>query len=100
MKRRATYTVEVPIRFTYSADNDLSGLELHKSAQDELKNRLVNGYFDVITKDLEVVDKVTHYTREEIREQNRMWDEILANIHKPEPKRVNIFVKIFKGVRK
>ena len=97
MKRRATYTVEVPIRFTYSADSDLDREQLLISAEKELEQRLINGYFDVLDKKLQVVDKVTHFTREEIREQKKMWDEILNTMHNPEPKPVNVFVKIFKG---
>lgn len=99
MKRRATYTVEVPIRFTYSADNDLTCMELIENAQQELNRRLENGYFDVLTEKLNVVDKKTHYTREELQAQKERWDEILSTINKPEPKPVNIFVKIFKGTR-
>jgi hypothetical protein len=97
MKRRATYTVEVPIRFTYSADSDLDREQLLASAEKELEQRLINGYFDVLEKKLEIVDKVTHYTREEKLAQEKMWEDIIATINKPEPKPVNIFVKIFKG---
>lgn len=97
MERRATYTVEVPIRFTFSDSNDLDRDKLINQAQEELNRRLENGYFDVLTKKLDVVNKVTHYTREEIQAQNKRWEEILSTINKPEPKSVNIFVKIFKG---
>lgn len=100
MKRRATYTVEVPIRFTYLADNDMSLEELHISAEKELEQRLINGYFDVLNKKLEIVDKVTHYTREEKQEQDKRWAEILDTISAPGPKRINIFATIFKGGRK
>ena len=46
MKRRATYTVEVPIRFTYLADNDMSLEELHISAERNLNKDLLT---DILT---------------------------------------------------
>ena len=98
MERRATYTVEVPIKFTYSADNDLDREELLASAEKELQNRLINGYFDVLTKRLNIVDKVTHFTREEKRAQEKEWEEIVSLvIGEEKPKKVSIFAKIFKG---
>ena len=80
VKRQATYTVEVPIRFTYSADNDLDCEELHKSAIKELEQRLVNGYFDILLKRLDVVDKVTHYTREEKKKMDEDWERFFGKV--------------------
>ena len=76
MKRQATYTAEVPIKFSFLADNELSGDELFEVAKKELMKVLASGYFDVETKRVEVVDKVTHYTKEEKEAQNKMWAEI------------------------
>ena len=77
VERKATYTVEVPIRFTFADKNMLSGDDLFKAAIAECHKRLESGYFDVLTQELHVRNKVTHYTREEIRERNRQWDEFV-----------------------
>lgn len=97
MERRATYMVEVPIRFTYSAGNDLNEEEVLKSAEKELQNRLISGYFDVLTDKLDIVQKVTHYTREEKKAQNKAWEEIISFvIGEEKPKKVSIIAKIFR----
>ena len=79
-KRMATFTVKVPIQFTFAGDNELDCEDLIKVATTELYKRLHNGYFDVLEKELEIPKKVTHYTREEIRERNRQWDEIFMGV--------------------
>lgn len=79
-KRLATYTVEVPLKFTFAGDNLLDRDELISEALKELDKRLNNGYFDILEKKLSITDKVTHYTREEIRERNRQWAEFLRGI--------------------
>ena len=79
-KRLATFTVEVPLKFTFAADNDLQCQELHEAAVKELNKRLKSGFFDVLDERLEVVDKITHYTLEEKREINRRWQEMLWGI--------------------
>ena len=81
-KRMATFTVKVPIQFTFAGDNELDceDEEFFKVATTELYKRLHNGYFDVLENELERTKKVTHYTREEIRERNRQWDEIFMGV--------------------
>ena len=79
-KRLATYKVKVPLQFTFAGDNDLDRDELIKACINELNKRLDNGYFDVLEDKLEVVDKTTHYTKEEIRERNRQWQEFLMGV--------------------
>ena len=79
-KRLATYTVQVPLQFTFASDNLLDCDELIEEAKKELEKRLVNGYFDVLDKDISITNKITHYTREEIRERNRQWKEFLMGI--------------------
>ena len=81
-KRLATYTVQVPLQFTFAGDNLLDCDELIEEAKNELKKRLVNGYFDVLDKHISITNKITHYTREEIRERNRQWQEFLMEIKK------------------
>ena len=76
-ERKATYTVEVPIKFTFCASNSLDCYELHEAAKKELVRRLVNGYFDVLSERAEVVDKVTHYTLEEKIQQEREWENFV-----------------------
>ena len=98
MERRATYMVEVPIRFTYSAYNDLDIDELSRSAENELENRLINGRFEVLTNKLNVTKTGVHFTREEKRAQEKEWEEIVSLvIGEEKPKKVSIFAKIFKG---
>ena len=79
-KRLATYTVQVPLQFTFAGDNLLDCDELIAVAKQELEKRLVNGYFDVLDKDISITNKITHYTREEIRERNRQWQKFLMGI--------------------
>ena len=79
-KRLATYTVQVPLQFTFAGDNLLDCDELIEEAKKELEKRLVNGYFDVLDKDISITNKITHYTREEIRERNRQWQKFLMGI--------------------
>lgn len=76
-ERKATYTVEVPIKFTFAGNNDLSGDDLFKVAIKECYKRLESGYFDVLENELHIRNKLTHYTREEIRERNRQWEEFI-----------------------
>ena len=100
MKRRATYTVEVPIRFRFSAEADIGEYERYAMAEKELEQRLINGRFEVLTKQLDIVDKAIIYTREEKQESQRQWEEIIKDLVIPEPKKTNIFVTIFKGRKK
>ena len=79
-KRLATYTVQVPLQFTFAGDNELDRDELIEEAKKELEKRLVNGYFDVLDKDISITNKITHYTREEIRERNRQWQKFLMGV--------------------
>ncbi len=76
-KRLATYTVQVPLQFTFAGDNELDRDELIAVAKKELEKRLVNGYFDVLDKKISITNKITHYTLAEKREQNRQWAETL-----------------------
>ena len=79
-KRLATFTVKVPLQFTFAGDNELDCDDLIKTAKAELYKRLDNGYFDIVESELEIPKKVTHYTREELRERNRKWDEIFKGV--------------------
>ena len=79
-KRLATFTVKVPIQFTFAGDNNLDCEELIEAATKELYRRLSNGYFDIVEKDLEITNKITHYTREEIKARDEMWDRILRGL--------------------
>ena len=77
-ERLATYTVEVPIRFTFASSSNLDCKELHDACKKELKRRLENGYFDVLENKVEVVDKDIHYTREEKIEREKYWQMIFG----------------------
>ena len=71
MKRQATYTVSIPLQFTFVSDDEIRTTDFLRVAQEELLKRLENGYFDVKITKLIVEDKETHYTREEkIAKQN------------------------------
>ena len=79
-KRKVTYTVTLPIRFSFLADNDLTLDEFYEVVKSELNKRLEDGYFDILPEEYCVVNKVAHYTREEKLAQNRVWNEILSNM--------------------
>lgn len=91
MKKNATYTVEVPIRFTFTEDKNLNGSDLISRAEQELEKRLVNGCFDIIADKLDVVSKVVHYSKKEKEEQNDFWAQIFASSNE-EP--ISVCVKI------
>ncbi len=77
-ERLATYVVKVPIQFTFVGKNTLDRDELINACIAELNNRLDNGYFDVLEKELEIPKKVTHYTREELRLNSIRMREIFG----------------------
>ena len=81
-ERLATYTVEVPLKFTFATNSDLGFNELYALALKELYKRLDNGYFDLVEKKLDIVNKVIHYTKEELAEQERIWKEIKKGLVK------------------
>ena len=70
----------MPIRFSFLADNDLTDDEFYEVVKSELNKRLEDGYFDILPEEYDVVDKVTHYTREEKLAQNKVWNEIFSNM--------------------
>lgn len=73
-RRQATYTIKCPIQITVCGDNSLDGDELFAFAIKQIYQRLENGYFDVLEKDVEIADKKTHYTLAELQEQDRQWN--------------------------
>ena len=81
-ERKATYTVEIPIKFTFCGNNSLSGEDLLKEAIIECYKRLESGYFDVLEDKVEVVDKKTHYTLAEKKEMDKQWEMFILGIVK------------------
>ena len=79
-KRRATYTINVPIQITFAADNDLTAEELFEQSKGEVLRRLSNGYFDVLLEKVELIEKVKHRTREEIAEENKAWNDFFSSL--------------------
>lgn len=80
--RMATYTMRVPLQFTFCGDNDWDCNEIFENAKKELYKRLANGYFDVLVEKLDVDKKMTHYTREELEEQDRAWLESIKGVER------------------
>ena len=81
--RKATYTLEVPIRITFCANSDIEEAELYEIAKQETYRRLENGYFDVLENELDIVKKEVHKTREERiaeRQAERLAFDILIGI--------------------
>ena len=76
MKRRATYTVELPIRFTFLAYNDMSNEEWKQCINRELNRVLDDGYLSTYEERAVVVKKDIHYTTEEKREIEKNEKEI------------------------
>lgn len=79
-KRRATYTINVPIQITFATDNDLTPEELFEQSKAEVLKRLANGYFDVLLEKVDVVSKIKHRSREEIAEENRAWESFFSSL--------------------
>ena len=78
--RKATYKMIVPLQFTFCGENDWDCDELYENAKKELYRRLANGYFDVLVEKLDVDKKMTHYTKEELEEQDKAWKEFLRGL--------------------
>lgn len=77
--RLAEFTVTVPFTFTFKGENDLDCRDLLKRAAHEFNMRLNRGelwYFD--ESKLEVTDKRTLYTPEELKAINAKLDEIFG----------------------
>lgn len=81
-ERLATYTMEVPLRFTFVAGNNLTISEFYAMAEKELLKRLDNGYFDIVEEEMSVVKRIVHYTREELEEEERVWKELKKGLEK------------------
>ena len=82
--RKATYTMKVPIVFTFCADYGIEEEELYEIATKEAHRRLYeNGYFDLLEKELDCIKEEVHKTREERlaeRRAERLEFDILIGI--------------------
>ena len=77
--RLAEFTVTVPFTFTFKGENDLDCRDLLKRAAQEFNMRLNRGelwHFD--ERKLEVTDKRTLYTPEEIKANNAKFEAIFG----------------------
>lgn len=81
-KRKATYTMSVPICFTFCGNDDWDCNDIFENAKKELFKRLENGYFDVFPEKLNVEKKLTHRTKEEIKKEKDEWDKFLRGLSK------------------
>ena len=80
-KRNITYTIQVPIQITMVAENTLTPEELEERVDKEVCKRLLDGRFDVFTSDFTIKHQRPHFTAEEIKEQDRLWEEIFKKVN-------------------
>lgn len=78
--RKATYTMSVPLQFTFCGENNWDCNEIFENAKKELYKRLANGYFDVLVEKLDVEKKLTHRTKEEIKKEKEDWENFLKGL--------------------
>ena len=80
-KRKATFTVTVPIQIVFVADNDVDADEFEKIVEKETYRKLVDGNFEVFTDRYDIAKKRTHYTDKELKAQKKIWDEIFNDVY-------------------
>lgn len=79
--RKVTYTVNIPIQFTFCATNNLDIEEFHDLVVKEARKRLESGhiesgYFDILENDWCIRENKPHFSKEELLDQQRT-DQIL-----------------------
>lgn len=78
--RTATYTVKIPITFTFTAMANTENEKIYKMAQAYFDMRLGSGMIDYDEKDIAITKKL-NYTQEEREALNAYWKEVL-NLNK------------------
>ena len=78
--RTATYTVNIPITFTFTAMANTENEKIYKMAQEYFDMMLGSGMIDYDEKDIAITKKL-NYTQEEREALNAYWKEVL-NLNK------------------
>ena len=79
-ERTATYFVQVPIKFCFTALNGLDRDDIINLAYAEIDKRLGNAQVSIDSREIEIVKKWTNYSEKEILEKERKWKEFLKNL--------------------
>ena len=83
--RKVTYTVNIPIQFTFCATNDIDIEEFHDLVVKEARKRLESGhtesgYFDILENDWCIRENKPHFSKEELLEQQRTYSVLSASL--------------------
>ena len=76
-ERMATFTVEIPVRFTFRASANTESDVLIHVAMMEAQRRLYNADVDYKNSEIDIVNKKVEYTAEDIAEENAFWAKVL-----------------------
>lgn len=77
MEKRARYTVECPIKFTFISRESLDRAELLEEAKRQMRNALYKGNLEMLTNSLMVIDKEKILTPQEKKAEEQFWFNIL-----------------------
>lgn len=77
---KATFTVTVPVKFTFVEDARLSGEDLFNKAVQYGYINLSKGNFDVLENETTIIKKDTHYTKEEREYLDNFWDNLTKGL--------------------
>ena len=77
-ERTATFTVEIPVRFTFKASAKTDSDVLLQVAAVEAQRRLYNADVEYKNSEIGIVNKEVEYTAEDRAEENAFWAKILG----------------------
>ena len=76
MEKKAKYTVECPIKFTFTASALLDRNLLIEEARKQMRKAIRKGDVILLTNNLMVIDKERLYTKKQKQEEERFWNEL------------------------
>lgn len=76
--RVSTFTVEVPVRFTFKANETIDSESLWKMAKKEAEKRILSGNIEWKDGEVAIVKEVKQRTAQDIAEENAFWAHVLG----------------------
>lgn len=76
--RTSTFIVEVPVKFTFTAREDINGDELNKLAVKEAERHILNGDVDWEDDKVSIVKEYKERTAADIAKENAFWSSVLG----------------------
>lgn len=76
--RTSTFTVEVPVRFTFKAREGISSENLLRLAEKEAERHILNGNIDWENNQVSIIKEHKERTAADIAEENAFWARVLG----------------------